>query len=132
MFCIAIIVAAFLLVLYLSVSKSRRQLIILLLLVSIGDIYYSSMIPAFMTGATASTLSVMTSFTTLAQIPLLIRDKDARYINFPITVASLFNNVIWFMYAIIVNDIPFFTSQGISLVIMVVNLIFYLWALNTI
>ena len=47
-------------------------------------------------------------------------------------VANLFNSIVWFFYAILVNDIPFFTSTGISLIIMTVNLTFYLWAVDSI
>lgn len=107
-------------------------MVILLLLVTIGDIFFSSMMPAFLTGLVASLLTCSTYFSTLGQIPLLIRDKDPRHINFPITVASLFNSVIWVSYAVLVNDIPFFTSQAIAIVVMSINLIFYMWALDAI
>lgn len=107
-------------------------MLILMLLVSIGDIFYSSVVPAFITGAVASTLSVTTYFSTLGQIPVLIRDKDPRYINFPMCIAGLINGLIWFWYAILVNDIPFFTSQGIAIVILTINMIFYLWSVDLI
>jgi len=118
-------VAVILLGLFMSVSRSKRQMIACFLLVSIAEFFFSKMIPAFFTGSVASFLTVSTYFSTLGQIPLLIRDKDPRYISFPLVCASMVNSTIWMFYAILVNDIPFFTSQSLALLFMTINMIFY-------
>jgi len=62
----------------------------------------------------------------------VIRERDARYISFPIVCISLLNSSLWLVYAGIKKDIPFFMTQFLALIFMSINLIFYLWANNVI
>lgn len=119
-----------LITLYLSVKNTRAQIIACFLLVSIAEFFFSSVIPAFITGSVASFLSISTYFSTLGQIPIVIRERDCRYINLPIVLISLINGSIWTVYASIKNDIPLFTTNCVALFFMTINMIFYLWALD--
>ena len=116
--------------LFLQVKSTRAQVISCFLLVSIAEFFFSSVIPAFITGSVASFLSISTYFSTLGQIPLVIREKDCRYINLPIVLISLINGSIWSIYASIKNDIPLFTTNVVALFFMLINMTFYLWALD--
>jgi len=69
---------------------------------------------------------------TLGQIPEVIRTRDPRYINMPIVIGSTINCGLWTIYSCIVGDIPFFTSQSLAVVFMLVNLTFYFWAVGSI
>jgi len=89
-------------------------------------------IPAFITGSVASFLSISTYFSTLGQIPLVIRERDHRYIALPLVLISLVNASIWTLYSIIKNDIPLFATNAVALFFMLINLTFYLWALDII
>ena len=90
------------------------------------------MIPAFITGSVASFLSISTYFSTLGQIPIVIRERDCRYISLPIVLISLVNGSIWTLYSIIKNDIPLFATNVVAMFFMTINLTFYLWALDMI
>ena len=83
-----------------------------------------------MAGCTASFLSISTYFSTLAQIPTVIREKDPRYINLPIVVVSIVNAVIWTAYAVLKKDIPLFMTNSLAFTFMSLNLVFYLWAID--
>lgn len=100
------------------------------ILVSISEIFFSSLVPAFLAGCTASFLSISTYFSTLGQIPIVIREKDARFINLPIVLVSLVNATIWTAYAILKKDIPLFMTNSLAFVFMSVNLTFYMWAID--
>merc|ERR1712113_765599 len=121
-----------LITLYLQVKSTRAQIIACFLLVSIAEFFFSSVIPAFITGSVASFLSISTYFSTLGQIPLVIRDRDPRYIALPLVIISLVNASIWTLYSIIKNDIPLFATNAVALFFMLINLTFYLWALDII
>jgi len=60
----------------------------------------------------------------------VIRDRDPRYINLPIVLISLINGSIWTVYASIKNDVPLFTTNIVALFFMMINMTFYLWALD--
>lgn len=45
---------------------------------------------------------------------------------------SLVNGSIWTLYSIIKNDIPLFTTNVVALFFMIINMTFYLWALDII
>ena len=90
------------------------------------------MIPAFITGSVASFLSISTYFSTLGQIPLVIRERDHRYIALPLVLISLVNASIWTLYSIIKSDIPLFATNAVAFFFMLINLTFYLWALDII
>ena len=83
-----------------------------------------------MAGCTASFLSISTYFSTLAQIPHVIREKDPRYINLPIVVVSLINAVIWTAYAVLKKDIPLFMTNSLAFTFMSINMTFYMWAVE--
>ena len=118
--------------LYLSVKSTRQQVIACFILISISEFFFSSVIPAFITGSVASFLSISTYFSTLGQIPLVIRDRDPRYIALPLVMISLVNASIWTLYSIIKNDIPLFATNAVALFFMLINLTFYLWAMDII
>lgn len=118
--------------LYLQVKSTRQQIIACFILVSIAEFFFSSVIPAFITGSVASFLSISTYFSTLGQIPIVIRERDCRYISLPIVMISLVNGSIWTLYSIIKNDIPLFATNVVALFFMTINLTFYLWALDII
>jgi uncharacterized protein with PQ loop repeat len=118
--------------LYLQVKSTRQQIIACFILVSIAEFFFSSVIPAFITGSVASFLSISTYFSTLGQIPIVIRERDCRYISLPIVLISLVNGSIWTLYSIIKNDIPLFATNVVALFFMTINLTFYLWALDII
>jgi uncharacterized protein with PQ loop repeat len=100
--------------------------------VSISEVFFSSSVPCFLAGCTASFLSISTYFSTLAQIPNVIREKDARYINLPIVVVSLINATVWTAYAVLKKDIPLFMTNAMALAFMSVNMTFYLWAVDSV
>ena len=118
--------------LYLQVKSTRQQIIACFILVSIAEFFFSSVIPAFITGSVASFLSISTYFSTLGQIPIVIRERDPRYISLPIVLISLVNGSIWTLYSIIKNDIPLFATNVVAMFFMTINLTFYLWALDMI
>lgn len=120
-------VGVLLIYLYLSVKSTRNQIVACFVLVSIAEFFFSSMIPAFVTGSTASFLSISTYFSTLGQIPQVIRERDNRYISLPIVIISLVNASLWVVYAGIKRDIPFFMTQFCAIFFMSINMIFYLW-----
>ena len=95
---------------------------------SISEIFFSSLIPAFLAGSVASFLSISTYFSTLGQIPTVIRERDSRYINLPIVAVSIVNAVIWTAYAVLKRDIPLFMTNFLAFAFMSVNMTFYLWA----
>ena len=127
---IGTLVAVFLIIVFLSVNSTRAQIIACLILVSVSEVFFSSLVPAFMAGCTASFLSISTYFSTLAQIPTVIREKDPRYINLPIVVVSIVNAVIWTAYAVLKKDIPLFMTNSLAFTFMSLNLVFYLWAID--
>ena len=103
-------VGVLLILLYLSVKSTRNQIIACFVLVSIAEFFFSDMIPTFFTGSMASFLSISTYFSTLGQIPQVIRERDNRYISLPIVLISLINSSLWLVYAVIKKDIPFFMT----------------------
>ena len=54
-----------LIILYLTVKSTRNQIIACFVLLSIGEFFFSDYIPAFITGSTASFLSISTYLSTL-------------------------------------------------------------------
>ena len=124
------LVGVFLIVIFQTVRSSRNQIIACFILVSISEIFFSSLVPAFLAGCTASFLSISTYCSTLGQIPVLIREKDPRYINLPIVLVSITNAMVWTCYAILKKDIPLFMTNSIAFTTMAVNLLFYLWAID--
>ena len=122
------LIAGILVVLYLSVRYSKMQVISVLALLFVSQMFFSSLIPTFITGSVASFISISTYFSTLGQIPAVIREKDSRYISLPIVTISLLNSTIWAIYSFIRGDIPFLLTQTLALVFMSINMIFYLWA----
>ena len=64
----------------------------------------------------------------MGQIPNVIRERDARYLNLPMLCVTLINAMIWTGYAILQKDIPLFMTNLIAFCSMVVNMTFYLWA----
>ena len=131
-FSVGCFVGITLVTLYLQVKSTRQQIIACFILVSIAEFFFSSVIPAFITGSVASFLSISTYFSTLGQIPIVIRERDCRYISLPIVLISLVNGSIWTLYSIIKNDIPLFATNVVALFFMTINLTFYLWALDII
>ena len=131
-FSVGCFVGITLVTLYLQVKSTRQQIIACFILVSIAEFFFSSVIPAFITGSVASFLSISTYFSTLGQIPIVIRERDCRYISLPIVMISLVNGSIWTLYSIIKNDIPLFATNVVALFFMTINLTFYLWALDII
>lgn len=122
--------AVFLIAIFLTVKSSRNQILAVFILVSISEIFFSSLVPTFLAGATASFLSISTYFSTLGQIPTVIRERDPRYINMPVVTVSIINAVIWTAYAILKKDIPLFMTNSLAFVFMGINLIFFFWAIN--
>lgn len=94
--------------------------------------FFSSLVPCFLAGCTASFLSISTYFSTLAQIPNVIREKDPRYINMPIVIVSLINATVWTAYAVLKKDIPLFMTNVMALCFMSINMTFYLWAVDAV
>lgn len=126
------LVSVLLVAIFLSVKSSRNQILAVFILVSISEIFFSSLVPAFLAGATASFLSISTYFSTLGQLPTVIRERDARYINMPIVIVSLVNSVIWTAYAVLKKDIPLFMTNMLAFFFMAVNLVFFLWAVGVV
>lgn len=123
-------VGVLLIVLYLSVKSTRNQIIACFILTSISEIFFSSVVPAFIAGAFASFLSISTYFSTLGQLPTVIREKDGRYINMPIVCVSIVNSFIWTAYAILKHDVPLFATNLLAFIFMSTNLTFYLWTIG--
>ena len=129
---VATAVAVILMVLYLYVTKDRNQVATGLILFTIADLAFSAYMPAFLCGVIALALSISTNLSTLMQLKHVIAERSARYINFPLVVASLANNSLWFVYASLKGDIPVFVQTASGLMIMAINLVFFLWAEETI
>ena len=120
--------AIVLICIFLSVEKSRIQIVMFLILMSLADCSFSRLMPAFLTGSVASFLTIGTYFSSLGQIPALIREKEPKYINMPLVSCSCINAFLWTLYALIKHDVPFLTSQILAFTFMATNLVFYLWA----
>lgn len=115
---------------FLSVKSTRNQIIACFILVSISEVFFSSVVPAFFNGCIASLLSISTYLSTLGMIPLVIREKDPRYINLPMVSVSVVNAMIWTTYAVLKKDIPLFMTNIIAFLVMSTNLTFYMWTLD--
>ena len=113
---------------FLSVKNSRSQIAACFILVSISEVFFSRFVPTFLCGCCASFLSISTYFATLGQLPRVILEKDARYINLPMAGISVVNGLIWTAYAVLKKDIPLFMTNALACGCMLVNLTFYLWA----
>ena len=113
---------------FLSVEQNRLQIVSFLILMSLADCSFSRLMPAFLTGSIASFLTIGTYFSSLGQIPAVIREKEPKYINMPLVVCSTVNAFLWTLYGLIVHDVPFLTSQILAFTFMSTNLVFYLWA----
>ena len=124
------LVGLFILTMYFSVKSTRNQIIACFILVSFSEIFFSSMVPPLVCGSTASLLSISTYFSTLSQIPIVIREKDPRYINLPIVIVSMINAMIWSSYGALKKDIPVFLTNILAFTFMSINMTFYMWAID--
>ena len=88
------------------------------------------MVPPLVCGCTASLLSISTYFSTLSQIPIVIRERDPRYINLPIVIVAMINAVIWSSYGALKKDMPLFLTNILAFSFMSINMTFYLWAID--
>ena len=129
---LGILFGVFLISVYLWVKSSRFQIVACLILVTVSEIFFSRLVPTFLVGVTASSLSMSTYIATLGQIPTVIRERESRYINLPMVCISIVNSLVWTAYAVLKKDIPLFMTNFLALIVMSVNLVFYLWAVEMI
>jgi hypothetical protein len=65
---------------------------------------------------------------TWLQLEHVAAQRDARFINITLVSASLCNSLIWFVYSCLIYDVPTFLNTSFALVVMTLNLVFWLWA----
>jgi uncharacterized protein with PQ loop repeat len=122
------LVAIVLMALYLNVYRRTDQIVLCLILMTFSDLAFQSFTPAVIAGLFAVSLSVLGNASTLLQLEHVVAQKDARFINIPIVFASLCNSLIWFVYSCLIHDLPNFLSTSFAILVMSVNLVFWLWA----
>ena len=118
-------------VMYITVDCDVKQATKGFFCAMIAAAAFSEWLPCKLCGLAATSLSIMTSLSTLEQVPLVVQSRNAAFINFPFVSASLVNFFIWTIYAVLNKDPIYTTSQFTGFVCMAINLSFYTWAQST-
>ena len=92
------------LTLYITVDCDPKQATKGFLVALIASAAFTPYLPAQLCGIAATSLSIMTSISTLEQIPLVVQSRNPSFINFPLVSASLCSSFIWTLYAVLNKD----------------------------
>ena len=122
------IIAIILTTIYLSVKPKAMLIQQFFATVLISQIFNFDLLPVSMCGTLGTVSSVLCNGISLSQMPEVIKTRDVSGINLGLSIMSVINLFIWFLYAYVKGD-PFMTvSQFLGTVFNGVVLMFYFWA----
>ena len=102
------IIAIILTTIYLSVKPKAALIQQFFATVLISQIFNFDLLPVSMCGTLGTVSSVMTNGLSLSQMPEVIKTRDVSGINLGLSIMSVINLFIWFLYAYVKGD-PFMT-----------------------
>lgn len=126
---IPLIVDIILLTIYLTVKPQSLLIKKFFGMVLFSQIFNFDLIPVSMCGLLGTFTSVLSNMFGLLFIPDIIRTRDVSVINFPMLTMSTINSLLWFMYALLLNESFMMMSNSLGFLFNTIQLLIYYWAI---
>lgn len=126
---VPLIVAIILLTIYLTVKPQSLLIKKFFGMILFSQIFNFDLIPVSMCGLLGTFTSVFCNLFGLFFMPDVIKTRDVSVLNIPMLVISTINALLWFLYAVLLNESFMMMSNSLGFLFNVIQLLIYNWAI---